>query len=78
MSRQITWMYYSMANQGMFSHLDSSVQRLPNGNTLISDAWNGRIVEVTRQKEKVWEYKLRTDLNWIYRAERVPWAGPTP
>jgi len=35
MSRQITWMYYSMANQGMFSHLDSGIQRLPMATTLV-------------------------------------------
>ena len=50
MSRQITWMYYSMANQGMFSHLDSSIQRLPNGNTLICDSTEGHIFEVTHQR----------------------------
>ena len=56
MSRQITWMYYSMANQGMFSHLDSSVQRLPNGNTLICDSTEGHIFEVTATGDAVWEY----------------------
>ena len=34
-----------------------SVQRLPNGNTLITEDNTGRVIEVTREKEIVWEYK---------------------
>lgn len=33
-----------------------SVQRLSNGNTLVSEDRSGRVFEVTRDKEKVWEY----------------------
>lgn len=35
----------------------SSVQRLPNGNTLIAGLNDRRIVEIDRDKEVVWEYK---------------------
>ena len=38
------------------SNFTSSVQRLSNGNTLITEAWHGRIFEVTSKKETVWEY----------------------
>ena len=31
-------------------------QRLENGNTLICDSGNHRIIEVTRDKKTVWEY----------------------
>jgi hypothetical protein len=31
-------------------------QRLPNGNTLITESDNGRAFEVTKDKEIVWEY----------------------
>ena len=31
-------------------------QRLPNGNTLITEGADGRIFEVTRDHELVWEY----------------------
>jgi len=44
-----------------------SVQRLPNGNTLICEANSGRIFEVTPELETVWEY--------IYP---VKWLGPMP
>jgi hypothetical protein len=32
------------------------MQRLENGNTLINEGSNGRIFEVTRDHEIVWEY----------------------
>ena len=62
-----------------FSQYVSSAQRLPNGNTLITEGADGRIFEVTADKEIVWEYinpyfavdPNRT--NRIFRAHRVPY-----
>jgi hypothetical protein len=52
--------------------------RLPNGNTLITDSLNHRVVEVTPRGEIVWE--VRTPWG-PYDAERVRWGdgsnGPT-
>jgi formylglycine-generating enzyme required for sulfatase activity len=73
MSRQITWMYYSMANQGMFSHLDSSIQRLPNGNTLICDSTEGHIFEVTTNGSAVWEYVSPVAADGIITYKRDNW-----
>ena len=73
MSRQITWMYYSMANQGMFSHLDSSVQRLPNGNTLVCDSAEGHIFEVTSNGVAVWEYINPVSVHGIITYKRDNW-----
>ena len=39
-----------------FSDIVSNAQRLPNGNTLICSGVRGRIFEVTRAGETVWEY----------------------
>jgi len=52
--------------------------RLPNGNTLVTDSLNHRVVEVTPEGEVVWEYYAP----WgTYEAERVPHGdepgGPT-
>jgi hypothetical protein len=62
-----------------FSNLMSGMQRLPNGNTLITEADVGRVFEVTSSGEVVWEYVP----TWfdaeafmgvaIYRAYRVPY-----
>jgi len=63
-SLQIVWQY-TPAEAGFVIPLDasrfyspfvSSAQRLPNGNTLITEGSDGRIFEVTRDHQLVWEY----------------------
>jgi hypothetical protein len=62
-----------------FSNLMSGCQRLPNGNTLITEADTGRIFEVTRSGEVVWEFAAPWTAgggifgNAVYRAYRVPY-----
>lgn len=41
---------------GFFSKTLGSCQRLPNGNTLITESENGRALEVTRSGRVVWEF----------------------
>ncbi|MDY6820849.1 MAG: arylsulfotransferase family protein [Deferribacterota bacterium] len=58
-----------------FSVYISSAQRLPNGNTLIDEGATGRIIEVTKDGEVVWEYispYVGLSFNAVYRAYRVP------
>jgi hypothetical protein len=58
-----------------FSPFISANQRLPNGNTLITEGSNGRLIEVTKDLEVVWEY-ISPYLTWrntVYRAYRVPY-----
>ncbi len=67
-----------MGRYNFFSPLISSAQRLPNGNTLITDGSNGRMLEVTSAHELVWEYSspyFHTEgkSNNVYRAYRVPY-----
>ena len=61
-----------------YSPFISSAQRLPNGNTLITEGSDGRLLEVTHEHELVWEYicpykGIRTPMNWVYRAYRAPY-----
>ena len=62
-----------------YSPFISSAQRLPNGNTLITEGSDGRIFEVTADHEIVWEYinpykgTVGLPMNWVYRAYRVPY-----
>jgi hypothetical protein len=62
-----------------YSPFISSAQRLPNGNTLITEGSDGRIFEVTRTHELVWEYispywrQGPLSLNMVYRAYRAPY-----
>jgi hypothetical protein len=39
-----------------FSHYVSSAQRLPNGNTMMTEGADGRLFEVTTGGDIVWEY----------------------
>jgi len=65
--------------QYFYSPLVSSAQRLPNGNTLITEGSCSRLLEVTEDHEVVWEYvspyfkKTNTKATFIYRAYRYPY-----
>ena len=62
-----------------FSHYVSSAQRLPNGNTLITEGADGRLFEVTPANAIVWEYvspffgEGANAGNRVYRAYRLPY-----
>ena len=69
-----------------YSPFISSAQRLPNGNTLITEGSDGRIFEVTPDHQIVWEYispywrQGALNLNLVYRAYRAPydWVPQLP
>ncbi|MEQ9861945.1 aryl-sulfate sulfotransferase [Pectobacterium cacticida] len=86
-THDIVWQY-TAEDSGLpvwtfFTSFVGSVQRLPNGNTLINEGMNGRIFQVTMSGEIVWEYinpfpgvfpfedKLMTN-PMVYRAQAVP------
>ena len=86
---EITWQYTPL-EAGSFLFTDaskfyssyiSSAQRLPNGNTLITEGSDGHLLEVTPDHEIVWEYVNpyfkhfggNFKCNMIYRAYRVPY-----
>ncbi|MCX7045020.1 MAG: hypothetical protein NTX50_05985, partial [Candidatus Sumerlaeota bacterium] len=55
-SYQIVWSYRSVNSHGMFSHIGSSAQRLPNGGTFICSDTEGHFFEVTADGKLTWEY----------------------
>ncbi len=70
---------WSFTEPGFFTKGAGAQQRLPNGNTLITQSERGRIIEVSRDGTVVWEYTnpatLREQphlLPGILRAERIP------
>jgi arylsulfotransferase ASST len=81
---EIVWQYGAESGKEMFFSRDiSSAQRLPNGNTLITDGANGRIFEVTPDKDIVWKFVspiTGENGNDIYRAYRIPpeWVPGNP
>lgn len=86
---EITWQYtpdeagHILFTDGskFYSPYISSAQRLPNGNTLITQGSDGRIFEVTADHELVWEFinpyfnniTEKHSTNMVYRAYRVPY-----
>jgi len=50
----IVWRY---AADGFFSRAHGSVQRLPGGDTLITESDSGRVFEVTPEGRTVWEFR---------------------
>jgi hypothetical protein len=78
---EVKWLYPPPGPGGsrLYSAFVSSTQRLPNGNTLITEGNGGRIIEVTPKQEIVWEYvspfkHRRLKFSLLYRAYRVPYA----
>jgi hypothetical protein len=55
-TKEIVWSYQAQPPFDFFSPLISNAQRLPNGNTLICEGSFGRLFEVTREGELIWEY----------------------
>jgi hypothetical protein len=54
--RVIVWQYVGSSEAPFYSKTCGTNQRLPNGNTLITESDNGRAFEVTREGEIVWEF----------------------
>jgi hypothetical protein len=57
----VGWVYPTDRGEPFFSRTRGAAQRLANGDTLITDSNSGRLFEVTRSGETVWEY-LTTDV----------------
>ncbi len=86
-TKQIVWQYGpreagklpSVNANHFYSPLTSGAQRLPNGNTLITLGMDGRILEVTRSGQIVWEYispypnSCWGGVRELYRAYRYPY-----
>lgn len=78
---EIVWEYSIGGTEKFqfFSHYVSNAQRLPNGNTMVTEGADGRIFELTEEKEIVWEYMspffgTREPISRrIFRAYRVPY-----
>jgi hypothetical protein len=56
LTRDILWSYRGGRDGAFYSETCGSCQRLPNGNTLITESDPGRAFEVTPDKTIVWEY----------------------
>lgn len=58
LTKERVWSYQNGTD--FHSHSAGSLQRLPNGNTLVSEDVPGRVFEVSREGDIVWEYRSET------------------
>ena len=59
---ELVWRYTAPEPESFFAAFISGAHRLPNGNTFVTDGPKGRLFEVTREGELVWDFGN-------------PWAG---
>jgi len=78
-TRKILWQYTDNPPFSFYSLMGGSVDRLPNGNTLICETAKGQFFEVTLDKKVVWEYinpffvsnpRVGGRMNLVFRAHR--------
>jgi hypothetical protein len=55
-SGEIVWQYVAPDPKSFFSYRRGTAQGLPNGNVLVCSSQQGRVFEVTREGEVVWDY----------------------
>ena len=79
MTQEIAWVYRNSPNNPLYSSTSGCCQRLPNGNTLISESNAGTAIELTRDLKKVWIFNnpIRTGKNnemiaVLYSMHRLP------
>ncbi|MCK4511503.1 aryl-sulfate sulfotransferase [bacterium] len=83
-TQEIEWLYAGDEENGFYSEKFGTVQRLPNGNSLIAESHFGRALEVTSLGDIVWEYynpARAGDSNEfianLFEIERLPQDFPT-
>jgi len=54
-TNEIVWQYPPEPLVSFFTHSTGGAERLPNGNTLITEGMTGRIFELTPSNQIVWE-----------------------
>jgi len=81
--KKIVWEYDGtipnhMMGFGFYSFIGGFVEKLPNDNTLITETTTGRIFEVNKKGDIVWEYvhpKAGVDSVFRFSLDEVDWAG---
>ena len=70
-----TWLYTANPLTSFYSQNCGGVDRLKNGNTIITNGNNGLVFEVTPEKETVWQYNTGSSL---FKAEYIPPKSQEP
>ena len=81
LTKKIVWEYKAEPPKDFFSETRGANQELPNGNILITESTEGRVFEITREGQVVWEFynpliqKEEKQRETIYRMKRLTDPG---
>ena len=72
----IVWNYQATPRESFYCSWGGANQRFANGNTLITDSGNGRVFEINREGEIVWEFynpnkQTNGNRETVYRMMRI-------
>ena len=69
-----TWTYTAENPGEFYAHIASGAQRLPNGNTLITDGPRGTVFQVTPDGTTVWKYisPILADGTLLHQGDGIP------
>jgi len=73
----VLWSYYGGENGTEHLAWPRDADRLPNGNTLITDSRNFRVLEVSPSGEVVWEFSQKNRRGILYEADRLNVSATT-
>ena len=75
LAQEIVWEYRTDPSTDFYSSSRGGSERLPNGNTLVTESNRGRVFEITQAGEIVWEFLnpevRRNARGAIYRLHRL-------
>jgi len=77
LTEDIVWEYHSEPPNRFYTHANGGSQRLPNGNTLITESESGHVFEITADGQIVWEFynpaidQENEERKVIYRMTRI-------
>lgn len=60
-ARRVVWQYGTRPGEQFFTELAGGCERLPNGNTLVSEAEAGRAFEITPHHRIAWRWRTRKE-----------------
>jgi hypothetical protein len=79
-SDKIVWSYEPADAKRLFTGFGGSVQKLPDGNVLVTESQRARMLEINKAGDIVWEYVHPNDgknpRGAVYRATKIPADHP--
>lgn len=72
---KVVWTYAATPPESFYAQYQGGAQTLPNGDLLLTDATDGRLFEITRTGETIWDW-YDDGGSWLFRSTRYPLDYP--